>query len=119
MSDESDSHWKLMFPSEYLAAADFRGKDVTLTIKSVTVEDLPLAGTSDKERRPVVRFHESPKRFVMNKTNAKSIAKLHGNITSRWTGKRVSLYPTMTKFGRESVECIRVREQLPPAKGAS
>ena len=107
-----------MFPTDYLAAAEFRGKDVTLTIKSVSMEDLPIAGRSDKERRPVVRFEETPKKLVLNKTNAKSIAKLHGPQTSDWCGERVTLYPTTTKFGSEVVECVRVRDSKPAKAGS-
>lgn len=113
---DASTHWRLMFPTEYLAAPEFKGKDVTLTVKSISVEDLPLAGTSDKERRPVVRFAETPKKWVLNKTCAKVLARLYGNETASWVGKRVTLYPTTTKFGRETVDCIRVRDKAPAAK---
>ncbi len=106
---KAETHWKLLFPSEFLAAADLRGRDYALTIASVSVDELPLAGTTKKERRPVLRFKETPKKVVLNKTNAKAIAKTLGNHTVEWVGKKVTLYPTMTKFGGADVECIRVR----------
>src|SRR5690606_716958 len=95
---------------------EFKGKDVSLTVKSVTVDDLPIAGKSETERRPVMRFAETPKKLVLNKTNAKTIAKLLGVDTATWIGQRITLYPTTTKFGRDTVECIRVRDKLPPQK---
>lgn len=108
---EAESHWRLMYPSDFLAAADFRGKDVTLTIVSVSVDELPLAGSTKKEKRPVLRFKETKKKLVLNKTNAKSIAKAFGPMTATWTGKRPTFFPTTTRFGKETVECIRVREK--------
>lgn len=116
MSAKEDSHWRLMFPTEFLAAPEFKGRDVTLTIASVNMDELPIAGRSDTERRAVVRFKETKKKLVLNKTNAKTIAKLLGPLTVEWMGQRVTLYPTTTKFGRETVECIRVRDKA-PAKG--
>src|SRR5687768_16466816 len=105
-----------MFPTEYLAAPEFSGSDVALTVKSVSVDELPLAGTSKTEKRPVVRFVETDKKLVLNKTNAKTIAKLLGVQTKDWVGKRIALYPTTTAYGKETVECIRVRDKLPPPK---
>lgn len=113
---KAGGHFRLMFPTDYLAAPEFMGKDVSLTIKSVSVDEMPLAGTTKKEKRPVVRFSETEKRLVLNKTNARIIAKLLGVQTGEWLGQRVTLYPTTTKFGADVVECIRVREKLPPSK---
>jgi hypothetical protein len=110
------THWRLMFPTDFLAAPEFKGKDVALTIKAVSVDELPVAGKSTKDKRAVVRFEETPKKLVLNKTNAKTIARLLGNETAAWVGKRVTLYPTTTKFGPDTVDCIRVRDALPPAK---
>lgn len=108
-----------MFPTNYLAWPEFKGKDVTLTIKSVSVDELPLAGTSKTERRPVVAFEETPKKLVLAKTNARTIAKLYGDQTSAWVGRRVTFYPDPSvKFGRDTVGGIRVRAQAPPARKA-
>lgn len=114
MSDKESTHYRLMYPSDFLSAADFKGREAHVTIKHVSVDELPVAGSTKKERRPVVQFTETPKRLVLNKTNAKTIAKLLGVYTADWIGKRVALYPTMTNFGKERVECVRVREQVPP-----
>lgn len=112
-----NDHWRLMYPTEFLAWPEFRGKEVTLTIKSVSVDDLPLAGTSQKERKPVVRFIETEKKLCLAKTNARQIAELLGPLTAEWVGKRITLYPDPSvKFGRKTVGGIRVRDKLPPPK---
>lgn len=113
---KAGGHYRLMFPTDYVAAPELQGRDVALTIKSVSIDEMPLAGTTKKEKRPIVQFAETPKKLVLNKTNAKIIAKLLGVQTAEWVGKRVTLYPTTTKFGPETVDCIRVRPMLPPPR---
>src|SRR5262245_41739846 len=67
---------QLMFPTDYLAAVEFKGKDVTLTIAAVAIEELKMKG-GVKERKPVVSFEETKKKLVLNKTNADSIAEMY------------------------------------------
>ena len=106
---------KLMFPSDYLAAVEFVGRDVTLTVASVKREELQIRG-GKKEPKPVLSFSETKKKLVCNKTNADSIASMYGTKAEEWVGKRVTFYPTKTQCGRETVDCIRVRETVPGAK---
>jgi len=118
----------LLFPNAYLSADDFRGADVTMTIARLTVEDLRTNGGST-EKKPCLYFVEiedkhkrgrmdDNKKLVLNKTNAKTIAAMYGNETDDWVGKRITLYPTTTKFGRDTVDCIRVRPSKPRAAQA-
>ncbi len=65
---------ELLFPSEYLRAADLQGRDVPVTIAKVEVEDLTMRG-GKKEAKPVMHLKHTQKRLVLNKTNALSIAK--------------------------------------------
>lgn len=103
--------FRLMFPNDYLGAHEFRGKDVTKVIKSVSMEDLRVEG-GKKERRPVLTFEDTPKKLVLNKTNAKTIAKLHGNDTATWIKRAITMFPTTCMFGRERVDCIRIRSNV-------
>ncbi len=98
----------LMFPSDFVKADDLNGKDVTKTIKAVTMDELTMAG-GRKETRPVVRFSDAEKKLVLNKTNAITISKMYGKETDDWVGKQVTMYPTETQFGSETVDCIRIR----------
>ena len=110
MSDDSkeQTHVDLLFPSKYLRAADLKGKDVALVVASVSREDIQMIG-GKKEPRVIVRFERTEKMFVANRTNAKTIKAAFGPYTVNWIGKTIVLYPTTTKFGRDDVECIRVR----------
>jgi len=103
---------ELMFPSNYIGAADLKGKDVTLTVENVQLDELMLVG-GKKQKKPVLYFQKTPKMLVLNKTNAKTIADLLGTEMKAWIGKRVTFYPTETKCKGKTVPCVRVREQAP------
>lgn len=105
-------HDKLLHPSDYLAAIEFLGKDVTLTITAIAREDLVMQG-GIKDNKPVFRFSETDKKFICNKTNASSIASMYGDKAEEWVGKRITFYPTMIGVGKEMKACIRVREVVP------
>jgi hypothetical protein len=104
---------KLMFPSDYVAAVEFRGKDVTLTVAGVQMEGLMRQGARQKEFKPILLFKETKKKLVLNKTNAGIIADLYGTNAESWVGHRVTFYPTTTQCGRNTVDCIRVRDHRP------
>lgn len=103
---------KLMFPSDYIAAVECRGKDVTLTIQGVQIEQMQMQ-KGKKEPKPILTFKETKKKLALNKTNASSIAEMYGAEAEKWSGKRITIYPTRTQFGRDTVDCIRVREIRP------
>lgn len=121
-------HWRLAFPHNYIGAPDLKGRDVSLTISDVRIEDLSMVEEKDdkkrkQERKMVLYFEElkgrgegEPRMMVCNKTNAKTIAKLHGPELTAWRGKRITLYPTTCLAFGERVECVRIREKAPPPK---
>lgn len=109
----SGTHYKKLFPKDTLGHWDLE-KDVTVTIERVLTEELVLPGGA-KESKPVIYFAKAKKKLVLNKTNADIIAKQHGPLIEGWKGKQITLYATMTKFGRETVECIRIRDKARPA----
>jgi len=113
MADLSEyDHVGLLHPSNYLSAADLKGKDVTVTIESINPRDeLQLPGKKKTIAKPVITFKAARKQFVLNKTNAHSIAKIHGPIPSEWIGKAITLYPTRVRFGPDMVDAVRVREK--------
>lgn len=120
-------HAELLHPNEFLGAHDLRGRDVTLTIHDVRIEELTLPGGA-KERKPVVHFSEmqnrqgtDKKRWILNKTNRRIIQRLHGNETDDWKGKRITLFPTKVEADGKPIrnqhnpggEAIRVRPTRP------
>jgi len=105
-----------MFPSKYLAAADCEEEDLVVTISEVKEERLGQGNQA--EDKFIVYFNEVDKGLVLNKTNAKSIADLHGGDTDDWEGKRVALYATEVEFQGKRSMGIRIRLKAPKQKGA-
>lgn len=101
-------HYRLMFPHDYLCAADLQGKEHKVTIDSVSLQDLQ-GDDGKKQKKPIVKFVGKEKGMVLNKTNARFIAKLYGPLTDEWTGKQITIYGTTCKAFGETVECVRVK----------
>ena len=99
-----------LFPSKYFSAGDLRG-DLVVTMKSLLVEEI------NGEKKPVLYFSEGSKGLVLNKTNFKMIASLHGRETDDWPGKKIALFPTEVDFRGEIVDAIRVRKRIPAQQG--
>jgi hypothetical protein len=104
---------RLMFDARYLGAWHLQGRDAHVTIKRV------VAGTVEgekgrKDKAPLIYFDGKDKPLVCNKTNMKTLKSIFGTLSaSRLIGKRITLYPTTTKFGGEVVDCVRIRPEAP------
>lgn len=98
------------FPTKFLSAADLQGRDITVTINAVQIEDV---GTGDT--KPVVYFQGAQKGLVLNKTNAHRIAEMYGKETEGWRGQSITLYPSETDYQGKTVPCIRIRLQTAAA----
>ena len=106
-------HYKRMFDdAEYLYAFDLDGKEVTLEIEKCTAGQIE-GQKGRKSKKPMLTFVGAKKKLALNKTNGKIIAGLYGTETDDWVGRFVTIFPTTTDFGGETVECIRVRPIVP------
>jgi hypothetical protein len=101
-----------VFPSKYLTAADLNGRPYTLTIKTVTLEEM-ITHDNKKVQKPVAWFEKAQKGFVMNSTNAHIIAGLYGDDTDGWLGQRITIYATKVKAFGSMQDAIRVKEEIP------
>jgi len=108
-----------MYDRDFIYAYDLEGKDVTVTIERV--EAGTLTGTGGKKsRKPVLYFKGTKKGLGLCITNARVIAGLYGGFDSeKMIGKRITLYPTTTKFGADTVDCIRIRNRIPEGKATA
>lgn len=95
-----------LFPNRFLKAGQFQGRDVTLTVKSVKLEE--LEGDKGKEMKAIIAFAETPKQLVLNKTNGLCLKGMFGRSTDAWVGKRVTFWPAPNDFGESDI-AIRVR----------
>jgi hypothetical protein len=105
-------HWKQYINLDYIGAYSLDGKDRTVKIISVCREE--VTGDRGKKEMCIVAHLENEKPFIINRTNAKMITKLTGTpYIDKWVGARITLYPTTTSVGGETVECLRIRPTLP------
>lgn len=102
------STWDEMYPGRFLKAGLFKGQAVTLTIKDVTLEELPSDHGPDQVRG-ILSFKERPMQLALNKTNGICLRKMFGKKPAEWVGKRVTFVPEMDKFGPEPVDAIRIK----------
>jgi hypothetical protein len=115
MAIQQSDDVRSMFDRLYLGVWDLCGRDVTVTIAKVVAGDLVAQG-GRKSKKPIVFFEKTEKSFPLNKTNMKTIAGMYGYKASDWVGKRITLFPTQTSFGSETVEAIRVRPTVPKTR---
>jgi hypothetical protein len=104
--------YRSMFERLYLGSWDLQGRDWVLQISKVVAATLTAPG-GRTSKKPVVFFEQTDKGLALNKTNAKTIAAMYGNNTDEWVGELVTVYPTQTSFGAETVEAIRIRPTKP------
>lgn len=93
---------------KYIAGDSLKGKSVTMTIERVVNED--VSNSDGKEEKQVLYFVESKKGMILNKTNAKRIARLYGPETDDWKGVVIELYTETVKAFGETHNALRVRE---------
>lgn len=105
--------YRTLYDKENLGAWDLGGREVTVTIESVTPGTVGGQQGKKAARKPILTFKGKRKKFVCNVTNGTAIATLYGKHVEKWIGERITLYPTTTTFGRETVDCIRVRPEKP------
>lgn len=111
-------HFELLFPSEYIKHVELQGKDVTLTIKKVWLDNLQMRG-GRKKKKGVLAFEETEKKLVLGRENAEIIVGLYGKYTSDWVGKRITIYPDPNvMFGTQKVGGTRIRNRKPEATKA-
>jgi hypothetical protein len=100
---------------EYLYAFDLDGKDVTLTIASVAQGEL-IGDGGKKSKKPVITFANTKKKLALNQTNKKILGAMYGFKVAGLVGKRITIYPTTTTFGPDTMDCIRIRPTVPKEK---
>lgn len=106
------THWKRLVNPDYIGAYALNpGEDLTVTIKQVVREFVTQAGGKKEECSVAHLVGEKP--LILNATNSKTIAKLYGPYIEDWAGQPITLYASMTNFGKEMVECLRIRSVQP------
>jgi hypothetical protein len=90
------------FPSNYIKASDLDGP-TRLVIAKVSLRDIR------GDRKVVAEFTNGDRALIINKTNARTIARAYGSDTDRWIGKPIELVEALVDFQGNSVPAVRVR----------
>lgn len=98
-----------LYPGKFMKAGEFQGRDLTLIISDVKLEE--LGDGKEAETKVVVSFANTKKKLVMNKTNATCLKLMFGRNTDDWLKKKVTFYPAPIRdpFTGEDTIAIRVR----------
>lgn len=104
---KSAQNFDQLYPGRFLKSGLLLDKKVTLTISDVFLETLPDDKIGEKDRG-IICFKETPMQLALNRTNGECLKAMFTKKVQSWKGKRVTLAPEMTKFGREDVEAIRI-----------
>lgn len=114
MPEKTLTHWKKLAHPDYLGAYALEaGKDMVLTIK-ICKNELVTGTDGKKEECTILYFSEAVKPMILNKTNAKSISKIHKTpYIEEWTGKKIQLFVTEVKAFGEVTDCLRIRPFVP------
>jgi hypothetical protein len=94
--------WDELYPGRFLKAVDFKGKQVTLRISEVKIEE--LVGDKGPQIKGVISFDKTEKQWALNKTNGICLKEMFGKKVQEWVGKRVTLFPSQW----DGEDCIRV-----------
>jgi hypothetical protein len=101
-----------LYPSKFLRCSDLNGQPMRVTIAGLKREDV------GGEAKVIVSFTNGVKALILNKTNAKAIAKVLGDETTGWRGKAITLVPAQVDFRGDIVDAIRVRA-VPPQQSST
>jgi len=109
----SKTHWKKLVNPEYLGVYSLdEGKDMIVTIKAVSRQ--MVKGADGKDQECTVATLDGQKPLIVNRTNAKTIAKVAGSpYIEDWQGVSITVYPLKVKAFGDVVEALRVRAQKP------
>jgi len=113
--ENNKTHWLQNPNKNYLGHPDLPNwEDLILTIKSWHWEEVKDPTRWSKEMKRIIRFEEYVKPFICNETNAAVIMKVTGvRFMEDSVWKKIQMYLSQTKFMKQMVDCIRIRETAP------
>ncbi len=114
--ESKKTHWKKHFNPNYLGSYSLDpGEEKILTI--VELKDEEVVGPDGKKEVLPVLYLKGEKPMILNKTNAKAIAKVcDSDYVEDWFGKDIQIYAAKVSAFGKTVEAVRVRPITPKKK---
>lgn len=100
-------NWDELYPGRFLKASDFKGKQVTLRISAVNLEEL-ASDDGGAKVKGVISFEKTEKMLALNRTNGICLKAMFGKKVQDWVGRYVTLMPTEVKAFGQVEDAIRV-----------
>jgi len=111
----SENLMKLYVSPDYIGEPDLDGKEHILQIVGTDIARGLKGGPASKPQDRGILSLATPagqpvkKKLILNKTNAKAIAKRYGSKAQDWVGNWIRLVPEKCDaFGQKDTPCIRV-----------
>jgi len=103
------------FPSQWLKAADLGdvGNEQAVMIEYEAGELIEDRETGKSTTKPTVKFAGIEKPMILNVTNWRVIAALHGENSASWPNRWITLFVTTTEAFGETHVVLRVRPTAP------
>ncbi len=104
MDDIANKSVRDVYPLHWLKGAALQQDEITLTINDVRIE------YREGIAKAVLGFDEIVARWMLNATNAQSIADLFGEHFSDWIGHKICIYKISIPYETRYVTALRIRE---------
>ena len=101
---------KDFYKKKLLAAKDISKGMVKGTITDV-YQETPKGKDADGSTKLVIELDDGEHRIQLNKTNALSLAKLMGDDTDSWIGKKVKVSTQPTTFSGQATIGLKIEPQ--------
>jgi hypothetical protein len=100
-----------VFPTRFLKAPELQGREPIVTVARVEIEAIGRT----REPKAIVYFKGKEKGLKLNKTMATKLSEIAGSTeTDRWIGTAIQLYATVTDFGGETYQVVRIKAPTRP-----
>ena len=110
---ENKTHWKKLTNPDYLGSYDFQPKEERV-VKILSVKREMVTGPENRKEECTVAVLENSKPIILNKTNCKTITKVHGTpYIEDWKDIHITLYVSQVKAFGEVVDALRVKPTKP------
>ena len=109
MTNQTKTHWRNFFPSDYLKAHEVQGEPV-LTISKLTQEGV-VGEKGQKDLCLICYWKEKGfKKLILGVKTCKVLEEITGSPNVEdWIGQRVKLYPTTDKSKGKNIDVVRIR----------
>lgn len=113
----TDIYETSLYPWMETEAVSGHDGDLVLTITGVWEGE--ISTPRGEEPKVAVRFRETSKLLILNKTNASTLWSLFSRKTEKWIGQQIALYAKRVKVGGTMMDAIRIRPHRPEAPSST